>query len=246
MADSFSSAAQTVPLPTPASGVTAWLGRNWMLVFSVVYGLYVTLPFLAPVFMRLGWDLPARGIYLFYSFVCHQMPQRSFFLFGPRTMYSLETIHSVWQESSNPWVLRQYVGDAALGWKVAWSDRMVSMYTSILLFAWLWYPLRKRIPRLPLWGLVILALPMALDGTSHFVSDLAGIGQGFRDSNLWLAALTRGAFSAQFYAGDALGSFNSWMRLITGILFGLGIVWFGFPLLEESFVEMRRMGTSRR
>jgi hypothetical protein len=58
---------------------------------------------------------------------------------------------------------------------------------------------------------------------------LAGIGQGFRDSNLWLAVITNNALSASFYVGDALGSFNSWMRFITGLLAGLGIVWFVFP-----------------
>lgn len=38
-----------------------------------------------------------------------------------------------------------------------------------------------------------------------------------------------------FYAGDALGSFNSWMRLVSGLLFSLGGVWFVLPQLERSF-----------
>jgi hypothetical protein len=33
--------------------------------------------------------------------------------------------------------------------------------------------------------------------------------------------------------GNALGSFNSWMRLITGPLASLGIVWFVFPYLFQ-------------
>ena len=76
---------------------------------------------------------------------------------------------------------------------------------------------------------------MALDGGSHFISDLAGIGQGFRDSNLWLAKLTHFSFAPNFYSGDALGSFNSWMRLFTGLLAGVGLVWFAFPYLEDAF-----------
>jgi hypothetical protein len=63
------------------------------------------------------------------------------------------------------------------------------------------------------------------------ISDLAGIGQGFRDNNQWLVGLTNNALPALFYAGDALGSFNSWMRLLTGILAGFGIVWFTLPLI---------------
>ena len=74
---------------------------------------------------------------------------------------------------------------------------------------------------------------MALDGTTHLLSDFAGLGQGFRDSNLWLAVLTHNALYATFYTGDGWGSFNSIMRLLTGIFFGIGIVWFGFPYVEE-------------
>jgi len=124
----------------------------------------------------------------------------------------------------DPAVLRQFIGTPDMGWKVAWSDRMVSMYTTIPLSALLYAaPHRgKRLRPLPLWGFALLALPLVIDGGTHMISDLAGIGQGFRYTNDWLAALTGNVFPQTFYAGDALGSFNSWMRLITGVLFGLG------------------------
>ena len=109
------------------------------------------------------------------------------------------------------------------------------MYTSVLLFAWLWWLLRKKIRPLHLYGFVLLALPMMIDGVSHTVSDLSGFDQGFRYTNSWLAVLTQNAFPAWFYYGDAFGSFNSWMRLITGTLFGMGIVWFLFPIFERHF-----------
>jgi len=121
-----------------------------------------------------------------------------------------------------------------MGWKVAWSDRMVSMFTSIPLFALVWYPLRRHLPRIPWWGVLLLILPMVVDGGTHFISDLQGLGSGFRDANLWLETLTHQAYTPAFYGGDAWGSFNSIMRLGTGLLFGLGFVWFGFPYLEEA------------
>ncbi|HUF39380.1 MAG TPA: DUF2085 domain-containing protein [Anaerolineales bacterium] len=217
-----------------------WFSRRWLLVFSLSYGLFVGLPFLAPVFMQIGWDAPGRAVYFFYTFLCHQLPQRSFFLFGPQGMYDLLTIQAAWDNTLNPLVLRQFVGNPEMGWKVAWSDRMVSMYGSILVFGWLWYPLRKRLKALPLWGFVLLSLPIFLDGSTHFLSDMAGIGRGFRDSNAWLAVLTGDAFRSAFYAGDTLGSFNSWMRLVTGILFGIGIVWYGAPYIEEIALGTRQ------
>jgi uncharacterized membrane protein len=211
-----------------------WLARHWFAVFLAVYGLWVFLPFVAPLFMYMGWSGAGKTIYLIYSFFCHQMPQRSYFLFGQKAMYSLSEIQAVWQTTNNPFILRQFIGNEIIGWKIAWSDRMIWFYTSIWFFAVLWFPFRRKIKPLPWLGLVLLLLPMALDGGSHVISDLAGIGQGFRDSNLWLAQLTGDLFPAIFYAGDALGSFNSLMRLVTGLLAGLGISWLVFPYIFQS------------
>ncbi|HEX9617446.1 MAG TPA: DUF2085 domain-containing protein [Anaerolineales bacterium] len=223
------------PVPS-AERPNSFLSKHWFSAFTVVFGLYVGLPFLAPIFMQIGWSGLGKGIYLIYSFLCHQLPQRSFFLFSPQASYSLAELHSAGVNTTDLLLLRQFIGSPEMGWKVAWSDRMVSMFASVLLFGFAWRLLKPRIPKLPWWGFVLFLLPMAIDGTSHFVSDLAGIGQGFRDSNAWLAALTNQSFAPGFYAGDALGSFNSWMRLLTGILFGLGVVWFGFPFIDEAFL----------
>jgi len=213
------------------------LVKNWFLLFILIYGLWVWIPFLAPLFMRLGWDGPANAIYFIYSFFCHQLPERSYFLFGPKISYSLSEIQAVWMDTVNPLLLRKFTGTLELGWKVAWSDRMISFYGGLWLFALIWYPLRRRPRGLSLFLLALFLLPMVLDGGSHFISDLAGIGLGFRDSNLWLANLTHFAFSPNFYAGDALGSFNSWMRILTGLLAALGLAWFTFPYLESAFSE---------
>ncbi|GAB4424806.1 MAG: DUF2085 domain-containing protein [Anaerolineales bacterium] len=218
--------------PTP---VASWLAKNWFLVFALAYGLWVWTPFLAPLFMRLGWEGPANAIYFIYSFFCHQLPERSYFLFGTQVSYSLSQIQAAWMDTINPLLLRKFTGTAEMGWKVAWSDRMIPFYGGVWLSALIWYPLRNRMKGLPPLMLALFLLPMALDGGTHFISDLAGIGQGFRDSNLWLANLTNFAFAPGFYNGDALGSFNSWMRLMTGLLAGIGLVWFAFPYLEEAF-----------
>ncbi len=217
--------------------VVLWLSRHWVLVTSLLIGLYALTPFLAPLFMALGWTIPGRLIYLVYSFFCHQLPERSYFLFGPEFSYTLTEIQAAWHNTNNIVILRQFIGNAPMGWKIAWSDRMVSMFTSLWLFGILWGSLKQKIRRMPWWVLILLLLPMALDGTTHFISDIAGIGQGFRDSNTWLAVLTHQSLPASFYAGDAWGSFNAWMRLISGVLFGFGMVWFGFPYIDEVFKD---------
>jgi uncharacterized membrane protein len=216
------------------------LTRYWIVLFAAAMGIYVGLPFLAPVFMHWGWSSAGKTIYLIYSFLCHQLPERSYFLFGPKVSYSLGEIQSAWQNSLNPMILRQFIGNPDMGWKVAWSDRMISMYASTLVFGLLWYPFRRRLKVLPWWGFLLFLLPMVLDGGTHFLSDLSGIGQGFRYTNKWLATLIHQSLPLSFYVGDALGSFNSWMRLLTGVLFGIGVVWFGFPYIDRIFADQAR------
>ena len=228
------SSVTTTTLPKPKQSIFQWIGDHWFETFLILYGLWVFAPFLAPLFMQIGWTGAGKAIYFIYSFFCHQLPERSLFLFGEKTMYSLSEIQAAWQETINPMILRQFIGSDSMGWKIAWSDRMISFYTSVWLFAVTWYPFRRRINPISWWGFILLLLPIALDGGTHAISDFAGIGQGFRDTNMWLAVLTNNAFPATFYAGDALGSFNSLLRFITGLLAGLGIVWFAFPYIFQT------------
>ncbi len=178
-----------------------WLAHHWLEAYIIVYGLWVWLPFLAPVFMQFGWSGAGKAVYFVYSFFCHQLPERSFFLFGQKIMYSLTEIQAAWQDTINPLILRKFIGNADMGWKVAWSDRMISFYTSIWLFAVLWSPLRRKVKPLPWWGLVLFLLPLALDGGTHMLSDFAGIGQGFRDTNQWLTLLTNNSSPASLLRG---------------------------------------------
>jgi len=150
-------------------------------------------------------------------------------------MYAMDEIKPVWQNTDNPMILRQFIGNAEMGWKVAWSDRMISMYGGIWIVGLIWGLFVRNVKKISIWLFVLLALPMALDGTTHLVSDLYGLSQGFRYNNAWLAFLTGNAMPQSFYVGDGIGSFNSWMRWITGLLFSFGLVWAIFPALDEQF-----------
>ena len=224
-----------------------WFARHWLVVFIVLYGAWVFAPFLAPVLMQLHATDAANVVYGIYSSVCHQLPQRSLFLFGDKPMYSLEEIKAVWQLDGF-FGLRQFVGNRELGYKVAWSDRMISFYGSIWVGAVLFSFARRRIKSLsPVVWLFIGILPVALDGITHMINDvLAGTrGAGFRDTNAWLAFLTGNLLPPWFYVGDALGSFNSDVRWITGILFGLMTVWFIFPFIEDAMRDLRNQAGAR-
>ena len=95
--------------------ISQFLGRHWFFIFSLLFGIYVFLPFLAPVFMQIGWSGAGRVIYSIYSWLCHQFPERSFFLFGPKFTYSLAEVQSAWQNTANPLILRQFIGNSVYG-----------------------------------------------------------------------------------------------------------------------------------
>ncbi len=243
---------QAKPVADRTRTLVDWLQRrvlgfshHWLAWANLSLGVMVGLPWLAPILMKLGATGPARGIYLFYSILCHQLADRSFFLFGPKVMYASTELLTFTPDADTWLGLRAFTGTAELGFKVAWSDRMVSLYGGILLGGLIFALLRQRL-KPPHWRIFLLmVVPIIADGVTHWLSDLAGLGQGFRYSNGWLATLTGNLFSKSFYVGNALGSFNSWMRLITGLLFGLGVVWLVYPLIEASFRDVRQMQQPR-
>src|SRR5690606_4968495 len=102
-----------VTAPQRSTGVTIsrfayFISRHWMVFFSLLFGLYIALPFLAPVFMKAGLSPLAQVIYAIYAFFCHQLPERSFFLFGPSIMVPLSEIQASWPGSSDPMILRKF------------------------------------------------------------------------------------------------------------------------------------------
>ena len=220
-------------------GIALFIVKHWLGLFLIVYGAWVWAPVLAPIFMVNGLTGPGEALYFMYSFFCHQLPERSLFFFGPQMMYSLDQIGKVWS-TDNQLVLRQFVGNTEMGWKMAWSDRMISTYGGLWIGAVLWAFFGKRVGRLSLvvW-LLVGVLPLALDGMSHFVNDIVAgsSGQGFRDTNDWLILLTGNIFPAEFYYGNMLGSFNSTARWVTGLLFGITTVFAMFPIIGAGMLE---------
>jgi uncharacterized membrane protein len=232
----------TNPVPAPRSGIDYWADRivcwllRWLLLFLLL-GLIIwgILPFLAPAAYHWGYPAIGRAIHLLYAPFCHQLPQRSWFLFGPQLTYTLAEITEV-AGTADLGQLRSFHGSPALGWKMAWSDRMVSFYFMTPIFGIVYVLLNRQgvsIRPVSTKVLILLLLPMFFDGITHMMNDLVwGISAGgFRDSNGWLALLTANRFPG-FYSGDQLGTFNWWIRLLSGLLAAFGLAFYLFPRLD--------------
>jgi len=224
----------------PDRGI-AWLARHWLLVVNLAMGLFIGGTLLPPMLMYLGLEGPAQFTYKLYGLNCHQLPERSYFLFGPDGVnsYSLEKIMA-W--GAEPDHLRGFVGNAQVGFKLGMAQRNTAIYATFFLAGLAYALLRNRVRGLHWPVLLLLIFPMALDGGSHVVSEVTALG--FRETNAWLAALTGSVFPETFYAGTMAGSFNWLMRTLSGALFALACVWFAYPYLEQGFANIARQPES--
>jgi uncharacterized membrane protein len=228
---------RTPRVTVAADKLTSVFNHHWLLIFNVMSGLFIGLTAVAPLLMALGLERPARLLYLAYAPNCHQLPQRSYFLFGPHGIdtYSLEQVLS-W--GGNPNHLRGFVGNAEIGFKMAMAHRTTAIFGAVFLAGLAFALLRRRLPALPWKWYPALIAPILVDGLSHVISEVTGLG--FRGTNAWAAWLTGSALGPIFYTGTGIGSLNWLLRTLTGVLFGLATVWLLYPLLEEAFADGQR------
>lgn len=198
-----------------------WLTKHWLVVFNILALLYVGVPILAAVLMHAGVQGPAVVIYAVYRRLCHQYPQRSFFLFGPQLTYTLpELVERVGVENlpGYPWP-SAFIGNAVVGYKIALCQRDLAIYGTILLAGLVFGALRPFVKVRPLhiWVYALLALPMLIDGGSQWLSYLINF----------------------FYTGFPTRESTPFLRILTGSLFGLATVWLAYPHVQQAMDEFR-------
>jgi len=213
---------------TKSDSFSRWFSNHYMVFLNLFTGLYVLLAFLAPVFMKIGWERPAKVIYKVYSPLCHQLAFRSFFLFGeqpyyPRELAGMDGVITYGQATGfdeyDLDTARDFLGNDAMGYKVALCERDIAIYSALLLFGLVFALTGRKIKPLTwlLWIIIGLG-PIGLDGFSQLLSQT---GLGIFD---WLP----------------LRESTPFLRTLTGACFGLATAWFGYPYIEESVQENRR------
>ena len=216
-----------------------WLSKHYLLVFNLFVLIYVGLPFLAPVLLKVGAETPAHIIYRIYSGLCHQLSYRSWFLFGEQPVYPREaaglegylTFHEATGLDEDGLLdARAFLGNEFTGYKVALCQRDVAIYLSILLFGILFGLTGRRIKPLPFWvWLLIGMVPIGLDGVSQLLSQFISYPEM--------------AFLKSFLGFLPYRESTPFLRTLTGFLFGFTTAWFAYPLVEETMADARRLLT---
>lgn len=136
-----------------------WISKHWLLVANIGIGSLIVLPVLAPILMHLGLTGIGNLIYTLFKPECHQLPQRSFFLFGPKAVYTYSQLSTIIGGA----VPQRYVGSPDLGYKIAVCERCVGIYGSMLLTG-LVFGFYRKMKTLPLKVFGLMILPMLVDG----------------------------------------------------------------------------------
>lgn len=212
-----------------------WLTKYWFVLFMTVATLFLLLGLLAPALQAEGNEAAATAVYRFLALNNHQLPERSYFLFGENGMVQAFSLPELLQLGADVNNLQAFKGNPEIGYKTGLNQRMIAIFVGIIIGGLVW-GLRKGRPRLSLFQFLLLAMPLLIDGFSHMISEN---GRGFRETNEWFVLLSGHVFTAVFYTGTVPGSLNWWLRLITGLLFGLGLVWFSFPRFSQYFQKRR-------
>lgn len=198
------------------------VARHWLAIFNTLAFLFVTLPFLAPALMNAGATGAGELIYKLYAPACHQLPERSFFLFGRELVYSAaELEHDHFLPEGLTLLQRQalrWPGSVDAGFKVALCQRDVAIYGAIFAAGLVFDGVRRivrrrgrRLVKMPVWLYIVLLLPIAVDGLSQLV--------GLRESEWQL-------------------------RVLTGVLMGAATVFFAYPYVDEAMEDVRRTATA--
>ena len=209
--------------------VSGWFANHYMLIFNLAFLIYSGAPFLAPVLMKVGMTAPAKIIYTIYSPLCHQLAFRSWFLFGEQAAYPSALAGVPWLKTyeqvtglsfTDVLDARAFIGNEVLGYKVAYCERDVAIYCAILLFGLIFSATGRKLKSIPWYVWVVIGiLPIAIDGFSQ-LPDLLGMN---------------------FPAWVPMRESTPFLRTLTGFLFGFFTAWYGFPLIEQSMLETRRM-----
>lgn len=172
-----------------ANNLVLWIARHWLALFNSAWGMYVFLPFLAPLLLQGGFTTPANLIYTAYSYACHQLPGHSYFLFGDTFVPSAAALEAAGMHAGpNLFAQRAFIGNESVGYKVALCQRDIAIYASIVVGGILFAGFRNRLHSPTIRLYLLFLIPIALDGGTQLI--------GLRESNWWLRTLTGALFGA--------------------------------------------------
>ena len=203
-----------------------WFARHWLLAVTTLLFLYVSLPYVAPTLMALGQTTASKIIYFAYALTCHQLPERSFFVFG----HQVAVCHrctAIWmgillggfifvlaRRSLKP-IPFQWLVIALIPMGLDGGTALISEISQVV----------------PTWIMTVFAAGVWVVLTGIFYA--AGVRQW--QYYLFILCFPLGMLIVHL-TGPRMS--NVFLRVLTGGLFGLAYAWLLFPVLQDSFKDL--------
>ena len=220
-----------------------WLSYFWFGLALLVPLSFLILAVLAPAFLRDGNQDGAEAIYAFMRIQNHQLPERSYFILGTDGGINSFEREELLSLGAEPERWEAYTGNRTIGFKTALNQRMFAIMAAALFGALLWLGSRGRL-RISGRILLLLFLPLLLDGVTHMITDFTAIE--WRLDNQWAHGVWGANQGEQFYSGTTAGTLNWWLRTATGLVFGLALSVFLLNQLDQYFGRLRTILSARR
>src|SRR5437879_13134390 len=109
-------------LPHRVVAALKWVERRRLALLNTLIVLFVVGPVVTPLLLAAGATSTATDLYRFFHLVCHQWAFRSFFLLGPHARFSRDQLIAL---GMDPYT---FVGDAQMGWKMAFCERNLAIF----------------------------------------------------------------------------------------------------------------------
>ena len=189
------------PAASSVVAVLKWVERRRLALLNTLVVVFVVGPVVTPLLLAAGATSTATDLYRFFHLVCHQWAFRSFFFLGPHATFSRDQLIAL---GMDPYT---FVGDAQMGWKMAFCERNLAIFVGLLAFGLPFGSVHRQMPPASFTQFAVLVSPMALDGLTQLV--------GWRESTWELRIATGvpfGIASGWFLYPRFLPGPNMWRR----------------------------------
>jgi len=110
-----------------------------------------------------GATSTASDLYRFFHLLCHQWAFRSFFVLRPQATFSRDQLITL---GVDPYT---FLGDAQMGWKMAFCERNLAIFVGLLALGLAFGSVHRQMPPASFAQFAVLVSPMALDGLTQLV-----------------------------------------------------------------------------
>jgi len=140
-----------------------WADRRRLALLNTLIVPFIVGPVVTPLLLAGGATSTATAFYRFFHLLCHQWAFRSFFVLGTQATYSRDQLSAL---GVDPY---SFVGDAQMGWKMAFCERNVAIFVGLLAFGLALGLVHRQSQPASFAQFAVLVSPMALDGLTQLV-----------------------------------------------------------------------------